>query len=445
MASRLLSNTLQSHAGLTKQFVRPLATAAKQVAATRTTVLSNGLTIATEENSTANGAATVGVWINAGSRADSVQNSGAANLIGRVAVQNNKYAGGELSARTTHDQTYYAAKTIGSNVSNTVESLAELVQDLKYDSLESQRAAVLNEQQSMEDVTFEHLHATAFQGTPLGLPVAGLNVENLTSQDLADFVKNNYTANRIVLVGAGDIDHDSLVKLAEKNFGGLASGSSSAVAQPSFTGSEIRIRDDLAKVAHIAFAVEGAPFMSADYLNLLVLQTIVGAWDSSLGGAANLSSRLSTVVNNNHLADSFAAFTKGYKDTGLWGFYAASQNRDQLDDLVHFLQKEWNRLSTTVTSSEVERAKIQLKASLSLSLDSTSAVAKDIGNQVLATGKRLNGEELAQAIDKITVSDVRSAAGKYIWDQELAVVGAGPIECLTDYTRVRGNMAYNRF
>ncbi|KAI9498043.1 Metalloenzyme, LuxS/M16 peptidase-like protein [Zychaea mexicana] len=445
MASRLLSNTLQSQAGLTKQFVRPLATAAKQVAATRTTVLSNGLTIATEENTTANGAATVGVWIDAGSRAESASNSGAANLIGRIALKNGKQTGGELTARTTHDQTYYAAKTIGSNVEKTVQSLSEIVQDLKLDSLESERAAVLNQQPSMEDVTFEHLHATAFQGTSLGLPVAGLNVENLTSQDLTSFVKANYTANRIVLVGAGDVEHDALVKLAEKSFGSLAAGSAAAGVQPSFTGSEIRLRDDLAQQAHIALAVEGAPFMSSEYLNLLVMQSIVGSWDSTLGGAANLSSRLSTVVNSHHLADSFASFTKGYKDTGLWGFYAATQNREQIDDLVHFLQKEWNRLSTTVTASEVERAKVQLKASLLLSLDSTSAVAKDIGSQILTTGKRLSGDELAQAIDKISVSDVRNTANKFIWDQELAVIGAGPIECLTDYTRVRGNMAYNRF
>ena len=349
-----------------------------------------------------------------------------------------------MTAHTTHDQTYYAAKTIKSNVEKSVASLAQIVQDLKLDNLEKERAAVLNEESTMEQVTFEHLHATAFQGTSLGLPVNGLNVENLTSQDLTNFIKDTYTAKRMVLVGAGDVDHDALVKLAQTNFGSLASGSVSSGAQPSFTGSEIRLRDDLAQQAHIALAVEGAPFMSAEYLNLLVMQTIIGSWDSTLSGAANLSSRLSSVVNGNHLATSFAAFTKGYKDTGLWGFYAATQNREQIDDLVHFLQKEWNRLSTTVTASEVERAKIQLKASLLLSLDSSSAIAQDIGNQVLTTGKRLSGDELVQAIDKISVSDVHNTANKFIWDQEVAVIGAGPIECLTDYTRVRGNMAYNR-
>jgi processing peptidase subunit beta len=84
MASRFLANTLQANVGLTKQFVRPLATAAKQSAATRITHLPNGLTVATDENASS-GAATVGVWIEAGSRHESV--NGTANLLEHVVLE----------------------------------------------------------------------------------------------------------------------------------------------------------------------------------------------------------------------------------------------------------------------------------------------------------------------------------------------------------------------
>ncbi|KAG1246252.1 hypothetical protein G6F68_014720 [Rhizopus microsporus] len=177
---------------------------------------------------------------------------------------------------------------------------------------------------------------------------------------------------------------------------------------------------------------------------MLVMQAIIGAWDKGLNGAPFLSSRLSTITNNNHLASSFASFTKGYKDTGLWGMYVETDNKLQIDDFVHFLQKEWTRLSTSVTASEVERAKQQVKSSLLLSLDSTCAVAQDIGSQVLSSGKHLSADELKAVVNKISVNDVRNTAYKYLWDQELAVVAHGPCEGLTDYTRVRGNMAYNR-
>lgn len=62
-----------------------MATAAK-ASATRITNLPNGLTVATEENPSS-GAATVGVWIDAGSRAESAKTNGAANLLEHITLQ----------------------------------------------------------------------------------------------------------------------------------------------------------------------------------------------------------------------------------------------------------------------------------------------------------------------------------------------------------------------
>ncbi|GAA5812378.1 hypothetical protein MFLAVUS_005830 [Mucor flavus] len=453
MASRLLSNTLQANVGLTKQFVRPMATAAK-ASATRITNLSNGLIVATDENATS-GAATVGVWIDAGSRNETA--NGTANFLEHVAIkgQADKFnrIGGNLTAQTGREQTSVAIKTVNGQLTQSVEILADLIQNTKIDDsiVDSKRQSVLDAylkaDRDYEQTVFDHLHATAFQGETLGRPVMGTKetIEALTAKDLIDYQAQNYGADRMVLVGSGDIDHDTLVRLAEKNFGSLQSAPAVASKKPVFTGSEIRLRDDVLPVARIALAVEGAAYLSEDYFKLLVMQAIIGSWDKSLGGAANLSSRLSTVTNTNHLANSFAAFTKGYKDTGLWGMYVATENKDQIDDFVHFLQREWARLSTSVTASEVERAKQQVKASMLLSLDSTCAVAQDVGSQILTSGKRMSPEELKAAINKVSADDVRKAANKYLWDQEIAVVGQGPIECLTDYLRVRGNMAYNRF
>ncbi|KAI8983610.1 Metalloenzyme, LuxS/M16 peptidase-like protein [Pilobolus umbonatus] len=454
MASRLLSNTLQTNIGLTKQFVRPLATAASQTS--RITQLANGLTVATEENPSS-GAATVGVWIDAGSRAESNKNHGVAAFLEHVALkgQASKFEkmGGILTSETGREHTAFAAKTLGANVSQSVELLADLIQNTKLDSsvIDSGRQALYEQQiaadADYEQVVFDHLHATAFQGYSLGRPVQGTkeSVAQLTAEDLAAFQAENYGANRMVLVGSGDIDHDSLVRLAEEKFNGLKTVSEFTTEKAGFTGSEIRIRDDVLPTARIALAVEGAPYLTPDYFNLLVMQGIIGAWDKNLGGAANLSSKLSTIVNNAHTADSFAAFTKGYKDTGLWGMYVATSNKTQIDDFVHFLQCEWARLSTSVTSSEVERVKQQVKSSLLLSRDSSDAVASDIGSQVLATGKYMSAEDINTAISKITADDIRKTAYKYLWDQEVAVVGHGPVEGLTDYLRLRGNMAFNRF
>lgn len=73
---------------------------------------------------------------------------------------------------------------------------------------------------------FDLLHSTAFQDTPLAQSVLGprQNVEQLSANDLKDYISTFYKGSSIVLAAAGGgINHNSLVKLAEKNLGKLDS------------------------------------------------------------------------------------------------------------------------------------------------------------------------------------------------------------------------------
>lgn len=120
-----------------------------------------------------------------------------------------------------------------------------------------------------------------------------------------------------------------------------------------------------------------------------------------------------------------------------------SDQLTRLDDLVHFTLREWSRLSSDVTESEVERAKAQLKAAILLSLDSTSAVAEDIGRQLVTTGRRMNPGEIERVIDHITEKDVMDFANRKLWDQDVAISAVGSIEGLLDYQRIRNDMSRN--
>jgi mitochondrial-processing peptidase subunit beta len=107
-----------------------------------------------------------------------------------------------------------------------------------------------------------------------------------------------------------------------------------------------------------------------------------------------------------------------------------------------------------VTEAEVERAKAQLRASLLLSLDSTTPVAEDIGRQLVTTGRRMSPEEIEKVVGSVTVADVRRVANERLWDQDLAIsarisciftllIVVGPIEGLMDYQRIRSDMTIN--
>lgn len=51
-----------------------------------------------------------------------------------------------------------------------------------------------------EEVIFDHLHATAFQHSPLGRTILGPaeNIQTLTRNDLVDYIQTHYTAPRMV-------------------------------------------------------------------------------------------------------------------------------------------------------------------------------------------------------------------------------------------------------
>lgn len=127
----------------------------------------------------------------------------------------------------------------------------------------------------------------------------------------------------------------------------------------------------------------------------------------------------------------------------LWGIYLVTDKLTRIDDLVHFTLREWSRLSSNVTEAEVERAKAQLKASILLSLDGTTAVAEDIGRQIVTTGRRMSPGEIERIIDHVTEKDVMEFANKKLWDQDIAISAVGSIEGLFDYTRIRNDMSRN--
>ena len=179
----------------------------------------------------------------------------------------------------------------------------------------------------MEEVVFDHLHSVAFQHQPLGRTILGPkeNIQQISQENLIDYIRTNYTADRMVLVGAGGVPHQQLVDLAEKHFSTLPHGppnhrASQIVgaqkATPDFVGSEVRVRDDTMPTANIAIAVEGVSWNDDDYFTALVTQAIVGNWDRTMGYSPYLGSKLSTFVHAHGLANSFMSFSTSYSDTG---------------------------------------------------------------------------------------------------------------------------------
>lgn len=365
--------------------------------------------------------------------------------------------GAHLNAYTSREQTTYYAKVMETDVGKAVEILADILQNSKFDEarMDRERDVILREMEEVEgqteEVIYDHLHATAFQYTPLGRTILGpaQNIKTITKEHLKNYIATHYTAPRMVIAASGAVEHNDLVEKVKKLFTKLSADPTTvsqlvAKEPASFTGSEVRIIDDDMPLAQFAVAVRGAPCTDPDSIALMVMQSMLGSWSKSVSGGKHMGSALVQKVACNEIAENMLAFNTNYKDTGLFGVYAAAAP-GRLDDLAYVIMNELSKLCYRVSDDDVTRARNQLKSSLQLHIDGTSPTAEDIGRQLLTYGRRIPAAELFARIDAVDASTVKRVANRFIFDQDIAIAAMGPIGRLPDYNWFRRRTYMNRY
>ncbi|XP_022740308.1 probable mitochondrial-processing peptidase subunit beta, mitochondrial isoform X1 [Durio zibethinus] len=435
---------------------------------TKITTLPNGLRVATESTLSSH-TATVGVWIDAGSRFETDETNGTAHFLehmifkgtekrsARELEEEIENMGGHLNAYTSREQTTYYAKVMDKDVFKALDILADILQNSKFEEhrISRERDVILREMEEVEgqteEVIFDHLHSTAFQYTPLGRTILGPadNIKTITKENLQNYIQTHYTAPRMVIAASGAVKHEEIVEQVKKLFTKLSSdpttASQLAEKEPApFTGSEVRIINDDIPLAQFAVAFEGASWTDPDSTALMVMQAMLGSWSKNAGGGKHMGSELAQRVSINEIAESMMAFNTNYKDTGLFGVYAVAKP-DCLDDLAYAIMYEITKLACRVSEADVIRARNQLKSSLMLHIDGTSPVAEDIGRQLLTYGRRIPFAELLARIDAVDPSTVKRVANRFIYDRDIAIAAMGPIQGLPDYNWFRRRTYWNRY
>ncbi|KAL4184348.1 hypothetical protein AMTRI_Chr10g225150 [Amborella trichopoda] len=388
-------------------------TAILSAPSTKVTTLPSGFRIATESN-LASQTATVGVWIDAGSRFETDETNGTAHFLehmifkgtnrrsARALEEEIENMGGHLNAYTSREQTTYYAKILKGDVPVALDILADILQNSCFDEgrINRERDVILRE---MEEV----------------------------------------------ISAAGAVQHEDMVEQVKKLFTKLSTNPTTAAQlvakEPAaFTGSEVRMIDDDVPLAQFAVAFEGASWTDPDSIALMVMQSMLGSWNKNTGGGKHLGSELAQRIGINEIAESMMAFNTNYKDTGLFGVYAIAKP-DGLDDLAWAIMYEISKLSYRVSEEDVTRARNQLKSSLQLHIDGTSPIAEDIGRQLLTYGRRIPVAELFARIDAVDVSTVKRVANRFIFDRDIAIAAMGPIQSLPDYNWFRRRTYWLRY
>lgn len=412
---------------------------------TQVSTLMNGLRVVSEDMPQFE-TASVGVWVDVGARYENAEINGVSHLLEHMAFKGTKdrsaldiaqeieAVGGHVNAYTSREQTAYYAKVMKEDVALAVDILADILQHSTFseEELERERAVVIQEiaqaHDTPDDTVFDQFQETVYPNQPLGRSILGpaAQVANYSREVLANYMGRHYSAGRMVVAGAGRLEHDRLVEFAAEAFDSLPRDRATNAFQADYQGGDSRAFRDLEQ-SHIVLGFDGVAFGDADFYTVQLLSTLLG------GG---MSSRLFQEIRERRgLAYAVFSFASSYTDGGVFGVYCGT-GPDKLSELTPVIADEFQKACRTVKPEEVARARAQLKAGILMSLESSSSRCERLGRHTLIFGRSIPVEEMVAEIDAIQAEDIVRVAAQIFNGSKPSLAALGPISELENYERV---------
>jgi predicted Zn-dependent peptidase len=420
----------------------------EQASPIKQTVLDNGLTIISERMDHVR-SASVGIWVRSGSRHEAAPLNGISHFIEHtlfkgtrnrtsreIAVESDAI-GGHVDAFTSREVASYYVKVLDEHLPRAFDLLADLVTAPLFadEELDRERNVVTEEIKMVGDTPDDLVHevfvANFWPDHPLGRSILG-TVDTLATfnhERVANHFSGVYVPRNLVVAGAGNLDHERFVDMVGGYLSGLDDRPVNLTASaPSPAKRRIVLDKDLEQ-AHLVLGTCCPSMTSADRYSVHVLNVILG------GG---MSSRLFQTIREEHgLAYAVYSGVNAYTDAGYLSVYAAT-SPDQVTDVIGLSVQEFNKFkSEPVSDAELQRAKDQLKVSIMLSLESTSARMSNLARQEIFFGRQFTLDEILERINRVTTADVQRVAGEIFCSDELAITAVGQLGSLDlDRTQV---------
>ena len=406
--------------------------------------LKNNLTVVTDRMDHIQ-TASLGVWVKAGSRDEKNNEHGIAHLIEHMAFKGTttrsaqqiasqiENVGGDVNAATGAETTSYYARVLKDDVPLAVNILADILTDslFEYDELKREQHVIVQEigaaQDNPEDLVFENFQKTAFRNQALGRSILGTpkTVRSFTADNLRKYLKSHYRGPNMVLAAAGAVNHDQIVRLAEKQFSGFGKKKATKPTKSTYKGGEKKVSRKLME-AQILLGFEGRAYCAKDFYASQVLAMALG------GG---MSSRLFQEVREKlGLCYSIYSFHAAYSDTGIFGIHAATE-KNNIKRLTQVVATELKKVTQKIDQQELDRARAQIKAGLLMSQENPTARARRIAQQILLFGRHITNEELEERFSKITTRRLKNIAQK-TFTKKPTLAAIGPVQKLDSTQKI---------
>jgi len=410
----------------------------------RETRLASGLRVVSDPMATVE-SASLGVWVDAGTRHETPDVNGISHLLEHMAFKGTARrtardiaeemdaVGGHLNAYTARDHTAYYAKVLKEDTALALDIVADILQHSTMDAEELAREQDVVVQEigqandTPDDIIFDHFQATAYPGQPLGRPVLGTEelVRGMTRDTILSYMGSHYSAPRMVLAAAGRVDHDALVAEAEAAFATLSTMPDVKPETARYAGGDFREARDIEQV-NLVLGFDGVSYDDPDYYAASVLSTLLG------GG---MSSRLFQEVREKRgLVYSIYSFTSSYGDGGLFGIYAGT-GENEVTELVPVMCDEVVKVVGGVSDDELHRARAQLKASILMSLESTSSRCEQLARQILVYNRPVPTAEVVAKVEAVDNAEIMRVARR-LFSSTPTIAAIGPLGKVEGYERM---------
>ncbi len=415
---------------------------AKEVRSIRRQVLPHGLTVITERMEHIR-SASIGIWLETGSRDEDPHWNGISHFIEHMVFKGTKHRsaeeiarqvdsiGGNMDAFTAKECICFNVKVLDEHVPVALEILSDLVLHPVFDSsdITRERGVILEEIKMDEDnpdyLVHEIFTQNFWKDHPLGKPILGTKetVKRFERDAVLDAYAHRFAPGNITVAAAGNLNHDRFVELVAKHFEHMKPMKNGFQAAEPKVASRITLRNKKAlEQVQLCIGVPSHPIAHEKRHAGYILNTLLG------GG---MSSRLfQNIRERQGLAYSIYSDLNPYRDTGCLAVYAGTSLASAAK-VVRSVVNEFHNLKVqTVPDEELRRCKDQLKGSLMLSLESSTARMSNLARQEMYFDRFYDLDELIEKIEAVTVEDLQNLANEFFRTELVAVTALGNLSGL---------------
>ena len=405
-------------------------------------VLPNGLTVITEQMSHIR-SVSIGIWLKSGSRDEDSEWNGISHFIEHMVFKGteNRSAeaiarqvdsiGGNMDAFTAKECICFNIKILDEHVPIALDVLSDLVLHPVFDTsdIARERGVILEEIKMDEDspdyLVHEIFTQSFWKDHALGKPILGTRdtVKRFERPVVSQHYGDRFAPGNLIVAAAGNLDHKTFVDLVAKHFEHMKPVKNGLHSPAPKTFARINLRNKKAlEQVQICIGVPSHPIAHQKRYASYVLNTLLG------GG---MSSRLfQNIRERQGLAYAIYSDLSPYRDTGCMGVYAGT-SRESATKVVESVIAEFRNLkSAPVPEEEVRRAKDQLKGSLMLSLESSTARMSNLARQEMYFDRFYGLDELIERIEAVTAEDLKQTADEFFRTDQIAVTVLGNLNGL---------------